>query len=184
MEGHLKLVLLWSAPWGAPFVSSCGETWLILSQDENPSYELQRFFFFNLPLAILLCCSQDNPVGCPGRCRSPLLGLFNSKFGGKWAYWRKPFPGVPVVKNLPAIPETWVWSLGWEDPLEKEMTTHSSILAWEIPWTEEPGGLQSMGLHRVGHNWNDWVETSRTAAIFKKIINGQNGLKKHRIYLN
>ena len=44
--------------------------------------------------------------------------------------------------------ETWVQSLGWEDPLEKEMTTHSSILAWDIPWTEEPGGLQSTGLHK------------------------------------
>ena len=51
-----------------------------------------------------------------------------------------------MVKDLPAMRETWVLSLGWEDPLEKEMATHSSILAWEIPWTEEPGRLQSMGL--------------------------------------
>ena len=50
------------------------------------------------------------------------------------------------VKNLPAMQETWVQFLGWEDALEKEMETHSSILAWKIPWTEEPGGLQSMGL--------------------------------------
>ena len=50
-----------------------------------------------------------------------------------------------MVKNLPAMQETWVRSLGWEDPLEKGMVTHSSILAWRIPWTEEPGGLQSMG---------------------------------------
>ena len=49
-----------------------------------------------------------------------------------------------MVKNLPAVQETRVWSLGWEDPLEKEMATHSSILAWRIPRTEEPGGLQSM----------------------------------------
>ena len=48
--------------------------------------------------------------------------------------------------------ETWVWSLAWEDPLEKGMATHSSILAERIPWTEEPGGLQSMGWKRVGHN--------------------------------
>ena len=54
-----------------------------------------------------------------------------------------------LVKNLPAMQETWVQSLGWEDPLEKGMATHSSILAWEIPWTEELGGLQSMGLQRV-----------------------------------
>ena len=53
---------------------------------------------------------------------------------------------APMVKNLPAVRETWVQSLGWEDPLEKGMATHSSILAWRIPWTEEPGELQSMGL--------------------------------------
>ena len=47
--------------------------------------------------------------------------------------------------------ETWIWSLGQEDPLEKEMATHCSILAWEIPWTEEPGGLQSLGLQKVEH---------------------------------
>ena len=62
------------------------------------------------------------------------------------------FPGGSVVKNLPAVQETWVQSLGWEDPLEKEMATHSSILAWEIPWTEEPGGLQSMGSQKVRHD--------------------------------
>ena len=56
-----------------------------------------------------------------------------------------------VAKNLPAMQEAWVQSLGQEDPLEKEMTTHSSSLAWRIPWTEEPGGLQSLGLQRVGH---------------------------------
>ena len=56
------------------------------------------------------------------------------------------------IKRLPATQETQVRSLGWEDPLEKEMATHSSILAWRIPWTEEPGGLQSMRLQRVGHD--------------------------------
>ena len=57
-----------------------------------------------------------------------------------------------TVKSMPAIRETQVQSLGQEDPLEKEMATHSSILAWEIPWTEEPGGLQSLGSRRVGHD--------------------------------
>ena len=47
----------------------------------------------------------------------------------------------------------WIQSLGWEDSLKEEMTTHSSIVAWKIPWTEEPGRLQSMGLQKVGHNW-------------------------------
>ena len=57
-----------------------------------------------------------------------------------------------MVKHLPAMQETWVRSLGWEDPLEKEMATHASILAWEIPWTEVPGGLQSMSLKRIRHD--------------------------------
>ena len=57
-----------------------------------------------------------------------------------------------MVKNLPAMQETWVQSLGGEDPLKKEMATHSSILAWNITWTEEPGGLQSMGSPKVRHN--------------------------------
>ena len=55
-------------------------------------------------------------------------------------------------KDLPVMQETWVQSLGWEDPLDKEMATHSSILAWKIPWMEEPGGLQSMGPQRVRHD--------------------------------
>ena len=57
-----------------------------------------------------------------------------------------------IVKRLPAVQETWVQSLGWEDPLEKEMATHSSTLAWKIPRTKEPGRLQSMGSQRVGHD--------------------------------
>ena len=63
-----------------------------------------------------------------------------------------------LVKNPPAMWETWVRSLGWEDPLEKEMATHSGILAWIIPWTEEHGGLQSMESQRVR---KDWVTKTR-----------------------
>ena len=58
-----------------------------------------------------------------------------------------------TVKRLSTMRETRVWALGWEDSLEKEMTIHSSTLAWKIPWTEEPGRLQSMGSQRVGHDW-------------------------------
>ena len=58
-----------------------------------------------------------------------------------------------VVKILLLMQEMWVWSLGWEDPLEKEVATHSYILAWRIPWTEKPGGLQSTRSQRVRHNW-------------------------------
>ena len=63
-----------------------------------------------------------------------------------------PLLGGSAVKNLPAMQETWVQSLGQEDPLEEGMATHPSILAWRIPWTEEPGGPQSMRLQRVGHD--------------------------------
>ena len=63
------------------------------------------------------------------------------------------FPGGSGVKNLPIMQETRVWSLGHEDPLKEEVETVSRILAWEIPWTEEPGGLQSMGPQRVGYDW-------------------------------
>ena len=62
-------------------------------------------------------------------------------------------PVAQTLKRLPAMRETWVRSLGWEYPLEKEMATHSSTLAWRILWTEEPGGLQSMGSQSVGHDW-------------------------------
>ena len=62
------------------------------------------------------------------------------------------FPGGSVVKNPPAKQETWVASLGQEDPLEKEMAPHSSALAWKIPWTEKPGRLQYMGSQRVRYN--------------------------------
>ena len=60
-----------------------------------------------------------------------------------------------AVKNLPAVQETWVRSLGWEDPLEKEMAIHSSTVAWKIPWTEEPGRLQSMGSQSPGQKDED-----------------------------
>ena len=73
-----------------------------------------------------------------------------SESGRCWWTWGG-FPGSSVVKNLPAKQETWIWSLGREDHLEKEMATCSNILAWEIPWTKESSELQSMGLQRVGH---------------------------------
>ena len=66
-------------------------------------------------------------------------------------YWVAPL--AQTVKNTPARWETWVQSLGWEDPIEECMATHSSILAWRILWTEEPDEIESMGLQRVGHDW-------------------------------
>ena len=65
-----------------------------------------------------------------------------------------------MVKNPSAAQEMWVGSVGWEDPLEEEMATHPSILAWRIPWTEEPSGGQSMGSQRVGHDWAHMQSTA------------------------
>ena len=67
------------------------------------------------------------------------------------------FPGGSALKNLPTIQETQIRILDQEDALEEGMATHSSLLAWRTPWTEEPGGLQSMGLQRVGHDCSDWA---------------------------
>ena len=67
--------------------------------------------------------------------------------------YRGTFLVTQTVKNLLAMQETQIWSLGWDDPLEKAMATHSSTLAWKIPWAEEPGRLQSMGSLGVRHNW-------------------------------
>ena len=77
---------------------------------------------------------------------------------------RMGFPGGPVVKNLPAMQEPQemrVLSLDQKDPLEESMATHSSILAWRIPWTEEPGGLGSIGSQRVGHDWSNLIYNHR-----------------------
>ena len=98
--------------------------------------------------------------------------IFTQPFHNKRQITRRKNRSIPplcllggfVVKNLPVIQETWVWPLGWEDPLEKEMATHSSILAWGIPWTEEPGGLQSMGLQRGKHD--SWLK-QQIASVYR-----------------
>ena len=77
---------------------------------------------------------------------------------------------VEMVKNLPTMQEIWVRSLGQEDPLEKGMATHSGILAWRIPWTEEPGGLQPMGSQRGRHDWATNTSLSEQLGNFKIVI--------------
>ena len=78
-----------------------------------------------------------------GALGTTALHAISYLFGLPWWLW---------VKNQPATWETWVRSLGWEEPLEKEVAAHSSVLAWRIPWTEEPGGLQTTGSQRVRHD--------------------------------
>ena len=91
-----------------------------------------------------------------------LLSMGLHRVGHDWsdsaAYFIYPVV-AQTVKRLPAVRETQVRSLGWEDPLEKEMPTHSRTLAWKIPWTEEPGRLQSMGSQRLGHDWATHTHT-------------------------
>ena len=89
-------------------------------------------------------CNAGDPGLIPGSGRSA-----GERIGYPLQYSRASLV-AQLVKNLPAVWETWVRSLGWEDPLEKGRATHSSILAWRIPGTEEPGGLQSTGSQRVG----------------------------------
>ena len=78
------------------------------------------------------------------------------------------------LKRLPTMPETQVWSLHQEDPLEKEMATHSSTRAWRIPWMEESGGLQSMGLQRVGHDWATSLSLLLYSKGFPSVARGED----------
>ena len=101
--------------------------------------------------AVMKCCSEHI---CTSLCVDIFFFLINWWANKTWYVCpSRASPGGSAVKNLPAIQEMWVWSLGRENPLEEEIATHSSILACKIPWTEEPGGLQSMGSQRVGHGW-------------------------------
>ena len=92
-------------------------------------------------------CNAGDPGSIPESGRSPGEGI-GYPLQYSWASLV-----VQTIKNPHAMRETWVQSPGWEDPMEKWKATHSSILAWRIPWTEEPGRLQPMGSQRVGHNW-------------------------------
>ena len=114
-----------------------------------------------MPLRIEIAIISLNQIyflsGCLEKAEEPEIHWIIEK---AWEFQKNTyfcFTGASLVaqmiKHLPAMRETWVRSLGLEDALEKEMATHSSILAWRIPWTEEPGGLQSMRSQRVRHDW-------------------------------
>ena len=93
-----------------------------------------------------LTCKAEDPNSIPGLGRSTGEGI------GYPLQHTQASLVAQTVKNLPAVKDTWIQSLDWDDPLEKEMAIHSIILAQRILWTEEPGGLQSMGSQRVGHH--------------------------------
>ena len=106
-------------------------------------------------------CVQPTVVNLyiPQRIHSPAGGhLEHCPFHSGLPWWLR------MVKNRPAVQETQVQSLGWEDPLEMGMATHSSILAWRIPWTEEPGGLQSMGSKKIFHSFKQAWHKHRTSS--------------------
>ena len=134
-----------------------------LHPHENLHKDACRRFIYK-DLKQLRCPSADEwKINCGTSRQCYVIQCSKEEFSSHRKMWknfkcivlgeRKDFPGV---KNLPAnadSQEMWVWSLGREDLLEKEMATYSSILAWKIPWTEEPFGLQFMGLQRVGRDW-------------------------------
>ena len=109
----------------------------------------------------------------PGRLQS----MGSHRVGHDWsdlaaAMRRRASLVAQRLKHLATMWETWVWSPGWEDTLEKEMATHSSILAWRIPWTEEPSGLQSTGSQRVRHDWADFTFTFNGYKVSFRILIG------------
>ena len=145
------------------FYKVTGRSWKEIAATDSPNYlfavvfsllALSSFFplFFNVwifsnhfpdsPVDKESSCNAGDPSSIPGSGRSTGEGI-SYLLQNSWASLV-----AQLVKNPPAMRETWVWCLGWVDPLEKGQATHSSILAWRIPWT-----LQSMGSQRVGHDW-------------------------------
>ena len=149
------------------FKHSAGDgVWILLFW--NPRL---RFLWFGRPVSYMLCCPISSGVYYSSVSRikitrrSRLSISFQAlQVARAHSYispeantaWYRSKDGS-AVKNPPAIQEMGVQSLGWEDPLEEGTATHSSIPAWRIPWTEEPGWLQSRGSQKVRHDWNDWA---------------------------
>ena len=161
-----SVILPWRLPSEAtgestlsPFVF-CIEDWLVLCR---PGRLLSVFYpFALLSLRVTTTCLRIlTSSGCSTNVRSfswrMVTLLFHFLYQGT-------FPVAQTGKNLPVMQETQVWSLGREDPLEKGMATHSSILAWRIPWTEKPGGPRSVGSQRAGHDWATDTLTQRLRA--------------------
>ena len=119
----------------------------------DPTRLLQTFdlVFLGSPVGKESACKAGDQGSIPGSGRSPGEGI------DYWLQYSWASLVAQMVKNLPAMQETWDRYLGREDPLEKGMVSLSSILAWRIPWTEEPGGLQSMGSQRVGQDWGTFA---------------------------
>ena len=113
-------------------------------------------------------CNAGDPGSIPGPGRCPGEGI------GHWFQYSWASLVAQIVKNLPAMRETWVQSLGWEDPLEEDMQPTTVFLSGESLWTEEPGGLQSMGSQRVGHDWATKHSTAQIAERWFRAIKEMN----------
>ena len=125
-----------------------------------------RVYTLNMtPFNFNLVCKYWGNAHFPEKIKSTKTTKIILRWGGVYRSFlltSKAYLVTCTVKNLPAMQETRVRSLGWEDPPEKGMATHFSILVWRIPWTEEPGRLQSMGLQRVSHNWATLTTTTNS----------------------
>ena len=161
-QGTMAIALSSSYPWLCPLpqslvLSSKAGTFLKHSSSALGRGVAHFFFFLNWLFLYFSECSSVLIVNfCyfnPIIVSSILYLTFHLQILGDFSLLIWASLVAQMVKNLPAMQETRIWSMAGEDPQEKGMATPSSILAWRIPWTEEPDSLQSMGLQRVGHNW-------------------------------
>ena len=146
---HLQRVFIFQQHALYPWCADKGST------TDFPNIYIYKFYCFKNIATQFTNNDKTYKNHCCLQCRRPQFDSWVWEI--PWRRDRLPTPGswaslvVQMVKNPHAMQETWVRFLGWEDPLEEGMAAHSSILAWRIPWTEEPGGLQSMGSQRVRH---------------------------------
>ena len=129
-----------------------------ISQRKTNSYDIAYMWHLKIWYKWIYLQNRNRVTDVENKC---MVAKGERKGGGiKWEFgidtytllWNRVSLVAQRAKNQPVVQETWVWSLDWEDPLEKQKATHSSILVWRIPWTEEPGRLQSMGSQKVGHD--------------------------------
>ena len=152
--GHLRTLLLASVSWHFLFLPVTYISLIFFGSSAKAPTSLCHHTQLFQPTHLLTLLYWMNSTHIWGlNYISPVsfLNDFNKLQSPCWRAWASLV--AQMIKNLPSVQETWVWSLGLEDPLDKGMATHSSILAWRILWREVPGGLQSTGLQRVGHDW-------------------------------
>ena len=161
-EGHFPCILLVKAVTGSTQVQGEWEDTSSLNGESNKEFvaSLIQHRASLVTQMVESACNAGDLGSIPKSGRSPGEG-HGYPLQYSWASLV-----AQIVKNPPAIQETWVWSLGWEDPLKKGRATHSSILAWRIPSTEESGRLLSMGSRGVRHNWATNIFTFKAPTLY------------------